>query len=325
MKDLTGKVNYDGLEAADWNQLPSELQNFIISNGLTLTNTDLQQANQAIADYVGRADHYVGSGTGDVQILTPHDSLFAPPSYETGQHIRWSPSAANTITNPTVNVAELGAKVVVDESGGALQVGELSVNQERRAFYDGTSFRLHDITQGSGISPNVLLDEVVVSASVNTVDLVSVDWPATYNRLEIELNAVDLTQPGRSLAMLTIDNGTPVTIFTGISCQYHGSANAGVEIAQKNLGLQVIPPFLDLDSPYADSKIDVVAHPGTRLSVSGQSSFIDTGDIAVNNFSGALEATAGHTRLDGFRFQSSDIPAVKISDGTFRLWGVPNS
>ena len=49
MQDLNDKVTGGTLTAAEWNEVPSELQNVIEGLGITLSGADLNQLGKAIS------------------------------------------------------------------------------------------------------------------------------------------------------------------------------------------------------------------------------------------------------------------------------------
>lgn len=313
MKDLTGKIAYDRIPADDWNQLPAELQNFIISNGLSLSGLDIQQAVKSLAAYSGRSDHYTGGGTADVQTCTPHDTLFAPLAYNTGMRIRWTPSVANATTTPTVNVNGLGAKTVVSNTGGALEVGDLATTKQATAVYDGTDFRLRLFKP---VDAPVLLDEVFITTPDDDIRLVFNDWPATYNTLRLELDAMEPDIP-RALALVPIDNGIP---SPDGDTQAHGSRLAGTEVAVQSALGWVVPPPSGMDDPYSDAVVDIVSHPGVGYSASLQTGFMSgSSTIAIENVVSVINP--GLIRLDGFQLVFT-VVTDDFVNGRFRMWGV---
>lgn len=135
MEDLNDKITGGTLSAAEWNQVPSELQNVIEQLGLALSNGDLNQLGKAIAGYGAAGDFYTGGGAADVQTLTKIGTKQAPASYVDGMRVRWRPSANNTGA-ATINVNSLGAKSIVDEAAAALVAGDLSTTRDALARFD---------------------------------------------------------------------------------------------------------------------------------------------------------------------------------------------
>lgn len=97
-----------------------------------------QNSNTITATTAGTSTAYIAS-------LTPPLT-----AYVTGQQFNITAHTANTTTTPTVNFDGLGAKNIVDKSGNAIAVGDLSGSLMLR--YDGTNFR---IVGGGGGSAGV--------------------------------------------------------------------------------------------------------------------------------------------------------------------------
>jgi len=53
MEQLDNKLTGDTLSAAEWNQVPAEIQNLITAFGIALSSGDLNQMRKALADFAG--------------------------------------------------------------------------------------------------------------------------------------------------------------------------------------------------------------------------------------------------------------------------------
>ncbi len=135
MELLNDKNTGDSLTAAEWNQVPSELQNVITQTGQALTAADLNQLGKGIAQYVSNGDFYTDSGAANAYVLTQIGSKQASTAYVDGMRIRFLPGNVNTSAS-TVNVATLGVKSIVNFNGNAMTGGELPAGEPARAFFD---------------------------------------------------------------------------------------------------------------------------------------------------------------------------------------------
>jgi len=129
MEDLNDKVTGGNVAASEWNQIPSELQNLIVSMGLTLTAGNLSQLGQAIATYISNGNYYVDSGTANAFVLTPVGPIVGPPSrqnpvsYVNGMTVEFISGSVNT-GSCTANASQLGAKSIVNTAqGGEFRTG----------------------------------------------------------------------------------------------------------------------------------------------------------------------------------------------------------
>lgn len=143
MQLLNDKIDGSGspeniLPAAEWNQLPSELQNIITALGMTLSNGDLNQLGKALAGYVANGAFYTDSGVADAYVLTPLDGKQSPPAYTDGMIVEFIAGNDNTgVSN--VNVAGLGAKGVRTEDGLVVIAGMISGRTSLR-YDDGAGW-----------------------------------------------------------------------------------------------------------------------------------------------------------------------------------------
>jgi len=149
MQDLTGKSTGGSLTAAEWNEVPQEMQNIIVDLGIALSLGDLDQMGKAISMMVAAADFYTASGT-DTITLTKVGNKQAPPAYLTGMRIRFRPASTNTGA-VTVNVNAIGAKSLKRENGAALVAGNLATTRDVEARYDGTDFLMQESTLGNPV------------------------------------------------------------------------------------------------------------------------------------------------------------------------------
>ena len=107
MQDLNDKITGGNLSAAEWNEVPSEIQIVIENTGQTLSGGDLNQLGKAIADYVANGSFYTDSGTANAKVLTAIGLKQAPTAYTDGMVVTFVVGTTNTgATN--VNVATLG-------------------------------------------------------------------------------------------------------------------------------------------------------------------------------------------------------------------------
>lgn len=143
MRDIATKVDGSStLSAAEFNDIPGELENAITSTGQALSSGDLNQLGKAMATYTGLSDFYTDSGSANAYVLTAVGSLKSPASYVSGMRIRFKPANANT-TAATVNVAGLGVKSIKTLSGSSDPAsGDIAASTDITMVYDGTNFRI---------------------------------------------------------------------------------------------------------------------------------------------------------------------------------------
>jgi len=139
MQDLNDKVTGNTLTAAEWNEIPSELQNVITALGQTLSGADFNQLGKAIAGYAANGTFYTDGGAADAYVLTAIGTgKQAPPSYIDGMLAAFLVTNTNTGAS-TVNVASLGVKDIKDKNGVALGAGALTAGQIAFLRYDSSN------------------------------------------------------------------------------------------------------------------------------------------------------------------------------------------
>ena len=141
-------LSQEDLRRAIQNTLTKDGQNSptanLPMNGRRHTNVGDATAGNQYASYrqVQKLAWFVPSdevtGTGQATILTP--SLIYT-AYTTGMTFTYFVEAANTATDPTVNVNGLGVKTIKSATGSDLAAGDLAVGYPLTLRYDGTHFR----------------------------------------------------------------------------------------------------------------------------------------------------------------------------------------
>lgn len=144
MQDIATKVDGTStLSAAEFNQIPSEMENLITTSGQTLSSGDLNQVAKAAANYAAIGAFYTDSGIADAYVLTNVGSFKAPSAYTNGMVVRFKPGNVNTGAS-TVNVASLGVKSIKKADGSTdPAAGELEASKDISLIYDGTYFRIY--------------------------------------------------------------------------------------------------------------------------------------------------------------------------------------
>lgn len=125
MQDLNDKTSGSFLLAPEWNQIPSEMQNIITDQDITLSSGDLNQLGKAIAGYVGNATFYTDSGIADAYVLTTIGSKQSITAYTNGLNVNFIAGNTNTGAS-TVNVAGLGVKNIKLGDGTDPIAGDIS-------------------------------------------------------------------------------------------------------------------------------------------------------------------------------------------------------
>lgn len=176
MQDLNDKITGNSLTAAEWNEVPSEIQNVIEGLGIALSGGDLNQLGKAIAGYAANGSFYTDSGAADAYVLSVIGSKQALPEYTDGMEIAWLADNANTGAS-TVNVAGLGVKDIKTLGGNIPAAGDVSVTAINYARYDLANgwFVLQD-------SPDSLITQITITPPTDA-DVTLTNAQATRDRL----------------------------------------------------------------------------------------------------------------------------------------------
>jgi hypothetical protein len=129
----------------------------------------------------------VDGGAVNAYTLTPAQALLA---YNAKMLAVFVPTVSNTGAT-TLNISGLGPKEVVSVAGVPLVAGDITAGRFYTAFYDGTRFRLDNVTQN-------YVDQLVISGTVP-----GVDDPANYGK-------VFSSQPGGGTWLGLDGRGDPI-------------------------------------------------------------------------------------------------------------------
>lgn len=177
MDDLNDKITGGTLTAAEWNQVPSEIQNVIEGLGITLSSGDVNQLGKAIAGYVANGAFYTDSGAANAYVLSVVGSKQAPTAYTDGMKIRFHAGNNNTGAS-TVNVASLGVKNIKTPDGGNPSAGDIPTTRITEAWYDSSAgYFVLDTSNASTTERGIV--ELATNAEVQTgTDTVRAVTPA---------------------------------------------------------------------------------------------------------------------------------------------------
>lgn len=220
MQDLNDKITGGTLTAAEWNEVPSEIQNVIEGLGISLSSGDLNQLGKAIAGYVANGNFYTGGGVVNAYTLAAIGLKQVSPAYTDGFESQFI--VPITSTGPTTyNVAGLGVKDVVLQGDVALSGGELIAGRYATIIYD--------TALGKGVlqNPFAAADEVAIFAHQEAS---GVDGGAATSGA-FETRTIDTTIlneiSGASLAanVVTLPAGTYEVEWENILYSTNGTAN----------------------------------------------------------------------------------------------------
>ena len=322
------------LSAAEFNQIPLELQNAITASGQATSSGDLYQLSKSIAGYVSVGDFYTDSGSANAYILTPTGSYKAPTAYVAGMRVRFKPANANT-TASTVNVASLGVKSIKDYTGASdPAAGVIAAGQDITLVYDGTYFRTPVSTAVSaGAMVYISSSTASSSSSISLTGLSNV-----YRSYIVELDHVAPATDGVELWMRTStdsvlydsgasDYATQFVMGNGVGSFFGGSG------------------YADPNRLYNDTHILLSSTAGSGYALGNAANKSASGRVIITNPSASkyahINANLGYhstyattntiINMNVFALRASTTPitAVRflmssgnIASGTFTLYGI---
>jgi hypothetical protein len=136
--------------------IASALTQSLSRDGQTTPTADLTMGNfklRSLANAIARTDAVNAGQVQDNQLVVlssiggTGDAITAstvPAITSIATDSKWvyTPTATNTLTNPTININGLGAKTITQSSGVGLWSGALVVGTPYELLYDGTNFRV---------------------------------------------------------------------------------------------------------------------------------------------------------------------------------------
>lgn len=162
MQDLNDKITGNNLSAAEWNEVPSEIQNVIEGLGIALSGADLNQLGKSIAGYVANGTFYTDSGAADAYVLTKIGIKQSPTAYTDGMQALYRSGNSNTGAS-TINVAGLGVKDIKNSSGADLTSGDIVSGKLTRLIYDLANDWFEIILEGAVISESFTSAEQTIT------------------------------------------------------------------------------------------------------------------------------------------------------------------
>jgi len=182
MSKFDQKVNGNTVSSLEYNNIVNPLSNLITSTGQTI-DTSNTQVVKAVADYAAVGTFYTDSGTANSYVLSAIGNRLAPNAYSEGMEIRFRSTNANTGAS-TVNVAGLGVKNIKQGDGSTdIAAGDISPNFDTRARYDGTVFRLSNLSDVGNLTVNGKFNTTPTTATISNG---SISYTSGYIRLDTE-------------------------------------------------------------------------------------------------------------------------------------------
>lgn len=231
MQDLTGKIPGSQLTAAEWNQLPEEVQTVITNSGQALSGATLDQLAKAITGLVANGTFYTESGAVNVYVLTNIDLQEAPIAYTNGFRIDFRVTTINTGAS-TIDVAGLGAQDLKDDLGNPLIGGELSTTVINTAIYDigTTEFRLQGVVTSKSVFTTS--DQSIASSTA------SQPIPEFENQIVLAANSIYRW----NMHWVITRSGTNAS-FTNVTIDFNVSANVTMLVDALTYTGQSIKPL----------------------------------------------------------------------------------
>ena len=197
MAKFDSKVDGNTVGGDEYNNIVNPLANLITSSGQTI-DTSNTQVVKAIADYAAVGTFYSEGGVVNAYSLSAIGNRLAPNAYSEGMEIRFRAGNANTGAT-TVNVAGLGVKSIKQGDGSTdLTAGDISTDFDTRARYDGTVFRLSNVSDVGNLTVNGKFNTTPVTETISS------EGAITYSGATIQVNG----EGGAADVLTTINGGS---------------------------------------------------------------------------------------------------------------------
>jgi len=137
MKEIATKVDgLDVLTAAEFNPNMTELENIVLTAGITLDEFDLTQLGEAMGKYSASGGFfYTVGGTANALTLTPPSTYTPVPEYF-GNMLVMGVATLSTTGASTINVDSIGIVSLVDPDGNAIGKDYIRAGDTFLAMYD---------------------------------------------------------------------------------------------------------------------------------------------------------------------------------------------
>jgi hypothetical protein len=211
MQLLTGKSPGGTLSAAEWNQLPQEVQNVITTFGEVLSAGNLDQLGEAIALYSAVSQFYTCTGPVNAYIATIITGVQGPTNYKDGMIVRVRPNINNT-SGSTINVNGKGIKTIVRDNGDVLVADDLDITRDSLMRYDTSlgKFRLSQASSGAIdnlSSPNLYIGSLIETGA-NKIRLSA----GIGGNIVVNIDGIVLKQSAAIDFDISVDLDTGVTV-----------------------------------------------------------------------------------------------------------------
>lgn len=135
--NIVTKATNDELSAKEFNQIPDELENLIISAGLSPSESNLTQIAKSVAQIKADGGYFTTSGTENAIILTQQTNRQPVSLLNNGVEGIFKANYTNTDA-VTLNLCNLGSKSVT-KNGVELSAGDIKENTLYRFIYDANN------------------------------------------------------------------------------------------------------------------------------------------------------------------------------------------
>ena len=177
MEDLNDKINGGTLDADEWNQPSSEIQNIIESQGIVLSNADLNQLGKALAGYIANGHFYTDSGIANAYVLTTIGTKQNAPSLTDGFTVSFIPGNDSTGAS-TANVGGFGVKDIKRPDGTAVQAGDIA-DRATLVYDDGAGyFVLFGFVPDATTTNKGIIETATNAEAVTGTDTIRATTPA---------------------------------------------------------------------------------------------------------------------------------------------------
>ena len=311
---LDSKTTGDQLTAAEFIEIPKEIENIIDDTGQTPSSGNLDQLGIGVSEYAASSQWYTDSGAADAYVLSKVGNKQAPSRYSDGMVVRFRATNNNTGAS-TINVNGLGSKDITREDGSALQAQDISTAKDTLLRYDDSAGDFF-LIKNSGIWEEIA--ENTIGGSVGSFEITDLTNDYLVYKLILS-NSLHTASNTEVYLQFSVNNGSSYKGAGEYSWNQLRASNGSVSCVVTTDGDIALTYNNDLGS---SKWIEVdIFEPGTAGVVTG----VIHRSISVNTASGMEHITGG-----GFDTSASGtvINAIRVSAtnnftaGTWKLIGL---
>jgi len=207
--------------------VPSEIQNIIESQGVVLSNADLNQLGKALAGYIANGHFYTDSGIANAYVLSTIGSKQNAPSLTDGFTASFIPGNDSTGAS-TANVGGFGVKDIKRPDGTAVQAGDIA--DRATLVYDDSAgyFVLFGFVPDSSTTSKGIIETATSAEVITGTDTIRAVTPAGIQAKVASTTAKGISELATSAETITGTDTARVVTPAGLQAKVASTTQKGI-------------------------------------------------------------------------------------------------